>query len=297
MSLNPYFSICYAEYQILITIFEGWVKYVYLSEKMSGVNHYLLINQFCKLFAFVLLFASAIGCDNESPYLTVYAGKGLKKAMEEVKTEFKKDHGIPIYIVYAGSDTLLKTLKKTLKGDIFIPGSLSYIEKAGDLVNSHDYIAQHVPAFAAISNSSINLHEYNDLLHENIRIAIGNKSMCAIGRIGEKILDDLAPEDSFRKNIIITASTVNELLKLLNEGKVDAALIWNDMLLWEEAENLTRIEIPDEFNRPKEIHVGILSTTVSPKKAQLFADFMTTKGRDIFLKQGFGNKCESNPNC
>ena len=61
--------------------------------------------------------------------------------------------------------------------------------------------------------------------------------------------------------IVITASTVNELLQLVVNNQVDAALVWKDMLKWDIAKELTEITIPDSLNRPKKIFVSTLSTT------------------------------------
>lgn len=77
-----------------------------------------------------VILAFVAGCSQKVEPITVYAGKGLKNAIEEIKQDFEQKTGIPLSITYAGSQTLLNTLKNTHKGDIFIPGSKSYIKKA-----------------------------------------------------------------------------------------------------------------------------------------------------------------------
>lgn len=241
-----------------------------------------------KQIFFLVVFALVSACGQEGEPLVVYAGKGLKLAMEESKQVFEKRENIQVSIVYAGSDTLLATLQKSLKGDIFIPGSESYLQKAGDLVARSYYVAQHTPAFAILTEAEGRLKSYSDLLQPGVRIAVGNKNMCAIGRISELMMSDADPADSFRHNIVITASTVNELLQLVADGEVDAALVWNDMLLWDVGKPLTRIPIPNAINRPKEIRVGVLTTSIAPENATLFAEFMANEGKQIFAKHGFG---------
>ena len=230
------------------------------------------------------------GCSQGEDPLLVYAGKGLTNAMEEVKQSFEQQVGIPIYIVYAGSDTLLTSLQKTRKGDVFIPGSSSYIKKAGELATTDQFVAYHTPAFAVRADTTKNLRTYADLLVPGVRLAVGNKDMCAIGRIAETILSDSTPQQTFRPNIVITGSTVNELLQLVVDGEVDASMIWNDMLQWPEAMDLMQIALPDDINKPKEIRVTVLSTSTSPDRATRFADFIAAEGRDIFAKHGFGKK-------
>lgn len=112
--------------------------------------------------------------------------------------------------------------------------------------------------------------------------------MCAIGRVGEAILKDSEPEKNFRSNIVVKGSTVNELLNLVRDEEVDAALAWDDMRKWDSAKKLGHIVIPAKMNKIKEIRVATLSTSTNPKQAARFAKFVATEGRSIFLKHGFG---------
>lgn len=250
------------------------------------------IGYFSYFTALLIILNLSSGCSQDVDPLVVYAGKGLKNAVEEIKQQFEQQEGIPVQITYAGSNTLLTTLKNTRKGDIFIPGSLSYIKKAKrlSLVTNDQYVAQHIPSFIVRADNSKTLHVYSNLLAPGVKIAIGNKDMCAIGKVGEAILNNTDSEENFRSNIVVTGSTVNELLHLVKDKEVDAALVWSDMLTWESAGDLKEVSIPGNINKIKEIRVAVLSTSTNPKKASQFADFVSSKGQKIFSKHGFGSK-------
>lgn len=248
------------------------------------------VSQFILFALFGVMLTSGGGCSQETEPLLVYAGKGLKNAMEEVKHSFEQQEGIPISIIYAGSNTLLTSIQKTRKGDIFIPGSSSYVKRAGELAVTDHYVAHHIPAFAVRADTKLNLRTYSDLLVPGVRIAIGNKDMCAIGRIGEAILTDSSPQQTFHPNIVITGSTVNELMQLVVDGEVDAALIWTDMLHWPEARGLISVAVPEDINKPKEVRVAVLSTSTDLTRASRFANFVASEGRGIFVKHGFGDR-------
>jgi molybdate transport system substrate-binding protein len=228
------------------------------------------------------------GCEKKEKSLVIYSGQGLKIAVDEIMRDFEQRYGIKISVIYAGSDTLLSTIQKTKKGDVFIPGSLHYIEKAGDLVASSQYIARHVPAFIVRSDNSKGIASFEALSRSGVRIAVGNKDMCAIGRVADKIVSTPDMDIKFAKNITITASTVNELLDLVIRKEVDASLVWSDMLKWPVAAELEMVEIPPAINQIKEIHTGVLTITADRKSADMFAGFMAGEGRAIFRKYGFG---------
>lgn len=247
-------------------------------------------------FIFIMVIACCIsilmtgGCGKQEKKLTVYCGEGLKRVMEEVKGAFERTYDVRVHMVYSGSETLLRTMKKTRKGDVYIPGSVNFISDSGELVLKHQYVAEHIPVFAIRKDNPKVIQSFSDLLKPGLKLAVGNKDMCAIGRVADSIIKGSNREQEFTKNIAITSSTVNELFDLVLQGDVDASLIWTDMLTWPEALDLQRIEIPEEINKPKEIHVAVLSTAAEKKTAVLFADFVATEGKSFFRTHGFGER-------
>jgi len=231
--------------------------------------------------------ALIVGCNQKKTPLVVYAGKGLKKSMEEIRLAFEDRHHIPLSIIYAGSDTLLTTIQKSKKGDIFIPGSAPYILELREQVAAIRPVAKHMPAFLVRADNPKQLRTFADLMAAGVKIAVGNKDMCAIGMVAESIIAASEQPETFRRNIVVTGSTVNELLNLVVTGEVDAALAWEDMLQWPEAKDLQPIAIPDAINAPEEIQIAILASSVNPKHAALFADFVATEGKASFAKHGF----------
>jgi len=228
------------------------------------------------------------GCSQQPAPLVVYAGKGLKNAVEEVVKTFEQQNNLQVSVIYAGSNTLLNTLQETQKGDVLIPGSRSYVAKAGELATRSQYVAKHVPTFVVNPISDNTLTTYADLLADNVRIAVGNEKMAAIGRVAKDMIENTPDSENFGKNIVVKASTVNELLTLVAERKVDAALVWTDMMSWETARGLALIPVPGHINRIKEIWVAELSTSNNSEQAATFADYVAGPGKALFAKHGFG---------
>ncbi len=243
-----------------------------------------------KALAILMLLTIPIigGCNKtDDNMLIVYSGKGLKYAMDEITLLFEKKEGVKVEIIYAGSETLLNTIIETRKGDIFIPGSKSYIHKAGSHAMNPQYVAKHTPVFAIRYDQSERIQTYADLLKPGVKITVGNKNMAAIGKVAEAIMKNCDETNNFRPNIVVTGTTVNELLQMVNSGEVDAALVWLDMLTWKQAKDLAIITIPDEINEKKEIWVSQLQSSKNPSLAKKFADFTAGKGQKIFTEHGF----------
>ena len=243
-----------------------------------------------RLSLFTLLAVSLAvlsGCHQEQKSLIVYAGKGLKKPVEEIRQLFENRYNIPVSAIYAGSDTLQTTIQKTRKGDIFIPGSAHYIDTLQNKATTSRFVAKHIPTFIVHPDGNNHLQSFADLMQEGVKIAVGNKDMCAIGKVAEKIISSSEQQEAFRRNIVITGSTVNELLNLVAQHEVDAALAWEDMIKWPEAKGMKLIPIPETMNTPKQIKIAVLASSTSPKTAAMFVDFVTTEGKKIFAEHGF----------
>jgi len=222
--------------------------------------------------------------------LIVYAGKGLQKAMEEIKAVFEEKHDIKLDIFYAGSVTCLRTIKETGRGDIFVPGSIHVLENYADLVDNHQYVALHVPMVCIHKDNPKEIRSFDDLAKPGVRLSVGNTKMCSMGEVANKIISRSALKEGLAKNIVIRSPTVVELLSLVIKKEVDAAIIWKDAMHWPEFRDLKGIEIPPDINEPNEIHVAVLTTSEHKKRAQLFADFVASEGKTIFVKHGFSEK-------
>jgi molybdate transport system substrate-binding protein len=235
-----------------------------------------------------LFVLSALSSCGQRPVpLLVYAGKGLKFPVEEIKQQYQQLKGVPVQVVYAGSDTLLASIRKTRKGDIYIPGSKSYLQQAADLVVRSDAIAWHVPVFAIAPGKIDQLRRFEDLLQPGVRIAAGNGQMAAIGRVADSLLEQLPDEPGLAGNIRVRASTVNELIELVASNQVDAALIWRDMLYWPQGRELGQVVLPPQFKLAKQVPVTLLSTSAAPAAAEDFYAFIQAKGEEIFSRHGF----------
>lgn len=243
----------------------------------------------CAILFFGFIGMVLCGCEKKNQELVVYSGQGLKNVMEEIIQEFENKHKLGVKIIYAGSGTLLKVISKSKVGDLFIPGSDKFITKAGNLVLHHQYVAQHIPTVVIHKGNPKDIRSFEDILKPGIKIAVGNKNMSAIGRISAEIIHSTPQKDAIVKNITTTASTVNELLELVLHKEVDAAFIWRDMKLWNNANDLDFIQIPPDVNKTEKIHIAVLSTTTDKKNAMVFAEFVTTDGRKLFAKHGFGD--------
>lgn len=228
------------------------------------------------------------GCDRHEDKLIVYAGKGLKAVVQDIVHSFEQRYGVEVVVVYGGSQTILSTLKKTEKGDIFIPGGLQYVEEAGDLVAYYKVVAKHRLTVAVRSDNGKNINSFQDLARSGISLAIGNKGTCAIGTTTEELLKRAGNSHDYLENVAIRASTANELLDLVIQGEVDAVITHDHMLKLAKSKDLRRVDIPASLVKAHEIPLAVLRVSENRQIAELFSSFVEKEGQQIFKKHGFG---------
>ncbi|RZB34695.1 MAG: molybdate transport system substrate-binding protein [Desulfobacteraceae bacterium Eth-SRB1] len=221
--------------------------------------------------------------------ILVYSGAGIRKPMDELGRMFEQQYGIKVRYNYAGSGHLLSQIELSKTGDIYQPGATYYlsIAKKKGFIDYEKFAAYHVPVIAVPKGNPANITCLKDLAKPGLRIALGDPKACAIGKLGNKILKKNRIKDAVDKNVITRAVTVNELIVAISMGQVDAAITWEESVLF--ASHKTHIiKIPGKQNIIKIIPIGRLTFSENKDDAAKFVDFVTSdKGKAIYKKHGF----------
>ena len=226
--------------------------------------------------------------ETEKVELLVYSGAGLKKAMEEIKTEFEQDHDVTVSYVYAGSAQLISQIETSGKGDVFTAGSQSsykILNEKGLAEESH-LVAHHTPVIAVPKGNPANITSLEDLTKTGVRVVLGDPEANAIGETAKNLFEknNIVGVDA---NVVSLTSTVNEIIVALKAGNADAAIITQDGAVQNKAD-LDMIEIPADQNIDQIIPICVLKITTNHELAQEFVDFVASdEGKAIFEKHGF----------
>jgi molybdate transport system substrate-binding protein len=238
--------------------------------------------------AALLVAAALSGCRNQQQSrktLHLYAGAGLRRAVDALAAEFERTTGIAVSCDYSGSGILLSRAQADPDADLFLPGDVWYVDeldrKAG-LIESKASVAYFVPVIIVARGNPKGIASLEDLLRPDVRVALGNPEACQIGRITGQIfqagsLD--APIASAKLSL-----TVNELGVWVKMGAADAAVVW-DAIAANIADSVETIEIPRERNVISKVVVGLMTTSRNKAAARQFVDFVTGESGQAILKE------------
>ncbi|PKK90417.1 MAG: molybdate ABC transporter substrate-binding protein [Candidatus Wallbacteria bacterium HGW-Wallbacteria-1] len=238
----------------------------------------------CSLFFQQLVFADvAIAQDN----LVVYAIAAAKDAVKKVNKAFEKQNNVSVDANYVGCfATVSQQLKAGNQVDVFIPGSMDIAE-----VMLRDRMAISAVPFAVnrtclvIPKGSGVVREFMDITRPGVRLAFGNFKVTPIGKYSVEILKKAGIYRKIRRNITTQALCIDMMMTYVEQGNVDAALVWE-----KDARNSGKVDvvaIPDEFSVNETIPICLLAGSSRPELQKDYEKFFLSRGMEIFREGGY----------
>jgi molybdate transport system substrate-binding protein len=222
--------------------------------------------------------------------LFIHCAAGMRKPVEVLAAEFRKKWGARVELSYDGSNRLLGQIKLTRKGDVYIAGDADYIdmaEKAG-LVGSRKTICFFMPVIMVPKGNPGHILGLKDLLKAGLKIGVGDEKAAAVGRLTPEILKlnniDIA---RWKKNVVLSTPTVNELGLAVKLGTVDAALVWRSVAKhYPDVSDIVTLD--PEKNIIPAVEGAVLDYSDNPAAAAAFLDYLTSdRGRAVLTENGY----------
>jgi molybdate transport system substrate-binding protein len=240
--------------------------------------------------ALLLLAALLYGCAqrHEAIRLRLYAGAGLREAVEALAAAFADETGITVDADYAGSGVLISRAKGDPQADLFMPGDVWYVDRLEEVtgnVAERMQVAYFVPTIIVAKGNPRNVSSLQDFARADLKVALGNPQACQVGRLCVKIFAN-AGLDSAALNAK-ESFTVNELGLWVQMKDVDAAIVW-DAIAAGIREAVDTIEIPQAVNEISTVVCARLKSAPHPKEAQRFLQFLAgPTGQRLLRENGY----------
>ncbi|MEW5767446.1 MAG: molybdate ABC transporter substrate-binding protein [bacterium] len=231
------------------------------------------------------------GCAGQQNSLHVFAGAAGKPAIEEAVRLFEEDYQVKVDVTYGGSGEVLSQILLSQRGDVYIPGSDDYMDKAENkgVVDGRTrrIICDLKPSIVIRKANPKGINELEDLTQPGLKIAIGTPGAVCLGDIALEVFRQAGIEEKVAPNIVTYAHNCQHLLTLLKLKQVDAIIGWDfyEHLAPQEVEG---VELPQEIAQSRNIPAAVISFSKQKKLADKFVRFITgAKGKEIFEKYGY----------
>lgn len=232
------------------------------------------------------------GSDKAKPELLVYCGITMAHPISEIAAIVEKEKGAKIVITQGGSEDLYKSLSASRKGDLYLPGSASYINRHMEEGLLGDYVHIGYNQAAIIvkkGNPHGFVNDLNQLTRKDISVVIGNANTGSIGRESKRILDKMGIYHPVLENTVFLTTDSRNLNRALREDEADIILNWRATAFFEEnREYMETIDLDPELAKPKRLLLIQLVFSKHPEISRYFMELAASpKGQAIFRKYGF----------
>lgn len=222
-----------------------------------------------------------------SKSIFVYCAAGMRQPVERIAADFKAKSGVNVELTYDGSNKLLGQIKLTRRGDLYIAGDADYVEMArkDTLADESRTVCYFVPVILVKKGNPKKIAGLADLTKPGIKLGQADDKAAAVGRIMPRLLT-LNGVDTllWRKRILASLSTVNELGTAVKLGTLDAAVVW-DAVAAAYVDAAEAVAIPVGKNVIPAVEAAVLSFSKEKKAAALFLEYLTSPAAKKILKE------------
>lgn len=226
---------------------------------------------------------------NSGPRLFMYCAAGLRYPVEEIAQQYRQRYGAEVEIQYGGSNTLLNQIEVARVGDLYLCADETYIRRARDkgLVKEVLPVAFQTPVIIVKKGNPKHVAALEDLLREDVTVALGNPEGAAIGKVTRDLLTAAGQWEKFSAHVTkrgVFKPTVNDIANDVKLGSVDAGIVWDAAAAqYPELESIKADALDPGASL---VEVGVLSTARDATAAIRFARFMAASnaGLEIFAK-------------
>jgi len=232
------------------------------------------------------------GEEEDSPEeLTLYCAAGIQKPVAEAVKQYQEEtFGVPVRIQYGGSGTLLANLQAAKTGDLYLAADISYIDIAREkgVLQEAIPLARMKPVIAVKKGNPKKIDSVEDLLRDDVTLALANPDAASIGKLTKKVLEKTGEWEAIKQKAKVFKPTVNDILTDVDVGAADAAIVW-DANVVQLSEKLEAVHAKPFDAATKTITIGVLKWTKSAPKALQVARYLQApeKGGKVFKKYGY----------
>lgn len=245
-----------------------------------------------RLFFLLLLLGAVIPAqaENNQP-IVVFAGAASQPPLEEAARAFQAMTGTPVVLHLGGSGAMLNQIRLTSQGDVYIPGSPDYMQKAYEfelVVEEPATIAYLVPALIVAKGNPLHIQSLEDLKRQDLRIGLADPDGVCVGLYAIEILKANNLLDSVRPKLTGMVESCAKAAAMIPLNLVDVVLGWREFAAWRPDSMMAVLPRPDEIPRLAYIPGARLRGAKNPQGADDFLAYLTSRqGQAIFQKWGY----------
>jgi molybdate transport system substrate-binding protein len=232
--------------------------------------------------------------------LNVFAAASLTEAFGEIGQSFEVAHaGVEVVFNFAGSNQLAQQIGQGAPADVFAPANraqMNSVVESGQVASGAERIfARNRLIVVVPSDNPASIETLGDLARPSVKLILADKAV----PVGQYSLDFLAKASELPEygaaysaavlaNVVSYEENVRAVLSKVVLGEGDAGIVYTSDITGESADQVKRIDIPDELNTIATYPIAPIEDSRHAELAQRFVDYvLSAEGQAILAKYGF----------
>lgn len=245
------------------------------------------------LYALILLIVLLGGCSNQTQQqtvITVSAASSLSDVLQDIATQFQVEHPtINIQFNFGASGSLKEQIEQGAPVDLFLSASSEKYEELVNeqLVDSSVNLASNELVLITSLNSTIDLHDFSDLVHDDIeKIALGMPSVVPAGTYGKQALHYYDVWASI-ENKMVYAKDVRQVLTYVETNNAQVGIVYKTDAL--SSDKVHIVKTAEKSSHDAIFYpAGVVNSTKTPEEARLFLHYLQSEDvQPIWEQYGF----------
>ena len=248
---------------------------------------------FLGLIVLHFIFTSCkVNQQEEKKELLIYCGITMIRPMTEIKQIIEKQENCHIEISKGGSGNLLNAIEQNGVGDLYLPGSESYIYTAfkKGIITDTATVGHNKLAVIVQKGNPLNIKaEIQSLTSKDYYVVIGNPSSGSVGKATKKLLVSEGVFQEVEQNAIRFTTDSKDLSMAIINDEADIVINWYATYTWDNnSEFMDVLNVPGLENTKKKLILAQLKSSNHPEISRKIIDYATSpEGQAIFKKHGF----------
>ena len=262
------------------------------------------------LIPLLALFLAACGDSDEpdptpaanAPYagkITVFAAASLTDAFNEIATAFKeKNPEASVEFNFGGSPALRTQLEQGARADVYASADQNNMQQAvqnGVVASVDEVFVRNSLVVITPKTNPGKIAALVDLKKGGLKIVlaapevpVGNYSRQSLMLMEKDAAFGTGFSDAVLKNVVSNESNVKQVVAKVQLGEADAGIVYSTDVTPSVANELTKIDIPTQFNVIAEYPIALTKDAGNARTAQAFIDFvLAPDGQAVLKKYGF----------
>lgn len=231
--------------------------------------------------------------DGKKPVeLLIYCGITMIRPMSEIAHRFEKIENVKVAIAQGGSEDLYQSAKKSMLGDIYLPGEPAYRAKhlSEGLLGEYVTVGYNQLALLVRKGNPKKVRgDLRELLREDLLVIIGNAQSGSIGQATRTALEKLGIYQQVLEKAVFLAPDSRSLNLAMKQGEADLIVNWRATGYFSDnSAVLDVIDLPPKAAKPEALLLNLLTFSKQKPLVRRFMKYATSaEGQAIFRKYGF----------